>query len=186
MPADLRSTGPAPAAPPTAGLGPSAGPTIRRATPADLDAVTALEAACFPPSEAAPRSSIAARLALWPDRFWLALDDDGAPVACVNGLCSSERDLRDEMFADASLHEPDGPWQMLFGVLTRPDHQHRGLAGALLRRAIADCREEGRAGLVLTCKEHLLAWYGSFGFVGEGVSTSEHGGAVWHQMRLAL
>ena len=36
---------------------------IRTAVPADVDAVTALEAACFPPAEAAPRASMATRLA---------------------------------------------------------------------------------------------------------------------------
>ena len=37
--------------------------TIRTAIPADLDAVAAIEAACFPPAEAAGRASLA-----WPTR----------------------------------------------------------------------------------------------------------------------
>lgn len=44
----------------------------------------------------------------------------------------------------------------------------------------------GCAGLVLTCKEHLLHYYAKFGFVSEDVSHSTHGGAVWYQMRLTF
>ena len=60
------------------------------------------------------------------------------------------------------------------------------LAETLLRRAIADARAQGRRGLVLTCKEHLLHYYAKLGFVNEGVSGSVHGGAVWYQMRLTF
>ena len=41
-----------------------------------------------------------------------------------------------------------------------------------------------RKGLVLTCKEKLIPYYSSFGFQDEGISSSEHGNVVWHQMRL--
>ena len=39
-------------------------------------------------------------------------------------------------------------------------------------------------GVVLTCKENMIPFYEQFGFVDEGVSESEHGGVVWHQMRI--
>ena len=58
------------------------------------------------------------------------------------------------------------------------------LRGELLARAILDARQQGRRGLVLTCKDRLLAYYAKFGFVNEGVSVSTHGGVVWYQMRL--
>ena len=56
--------------------------------------------------------------------------------------------------------------------------------GELLARAILDARQQGRRGLVLTCKDRLLAYYAKFGFANEGVSVSTHGGVVWYQMRL--
>lgn len=159
--------------------------TIRTATAADCAAITALEAACFPPAEAAPYDSFAARLAAFPDRFWL-LYLDGELVSMVNGSLSDEADLRDEMFHDAGLHDPAGKWQMIFGVATLPAYQCRGFAGKLLDTAIEQCRREGRAGLVLTCKQAKLAYYGGHGFVNEGLSSSEHGGDVWYQMRVTL
>ena len=75
---------------------------------------------------------------------------------------------------------------MIFGVSTAPAYRRRGCAARLLERAIADAREQGRAGLVLTCKEKLLPYYARFGFCDEGLSDSTHGGVVWHQMRLTL
>ena len=156
---------------------------IRKATIEDCAAITALEAACFPPAEAAPYDSFDARLRAFPDRFWL-LFLDGELVSMVNGSLSNEPDLRDEMFHDTALHDDDGVWQMIFGVATMPVHRCKGYAGMLLKRAIEDCRREGREGLVLTCKDYRIRYYASFGFVNEGLSSSEHGGDVWYQMRV--
>ena len=47
-------------------------------------------------------------------------------------------------------------------------------------------KEQGRRGVVLTCKEKLVHYYAKFGFVDEGISGSTHGNVVWHQMRLPL
>lgn len=49
---------------------------IRLAAMDDLAAVTALEAVCFPPAEAAQEDSLRARLAAYPNHFWL-LEDEG-------------------------------------------------------------------------------------------------------------
>ena len=75
---------------------------------------------------------------------------------------------------------------MIFGVNTLPSYRKRGYAGNLLQKAIDDARKESRQGVVLTCKEKLLHYYAKFGFENEGLSTSEHGGAVWYQMRLTF
>ena len=156
---------------------------IRKATIEDLDAITALEAACFPAAEAASRESFKKRLEVFADRFWLLWEGDRL-VSMVNGMVTDREELVDEMFADATIHQVDGKWQMIFGVATHPEYQRRGLAGKVLQRAIADCKAEGHKGLILTCKEQKLHYYAKFGFVSEGVSVSEHGGALWYQMRL--
>ena len=44
---------------------------IRTATPADAAALAAVEAACFPPAEAATAAEIADRLAHYAGHFWL-------------------------------------------------------------------------------------------------------------------
>lgn len=44
---------------------------IRTGTPADLAALTAVEAACFPPAEAATEAELAERLSAYGGHFWL-------------------------------------------------------------------------------------------------------------------
>jgi GNAT superfamily N-acetyltransferase len=117
------------------------------------------------------------------DHFWLLFDGDKM-VGFVNGMVTDEPDLSDEMYDDASMHNPDGKWQMIFGVDTIPEYRRQGCAGKVLSRVIEDARKQGREGLVLTCKDKLIHYYAKFGFENEGLSKSVHGDAVWYQMRL--
>lgn len=159
--------------------------TIRTATEADLDAVAAVEAVCFPVSEAATKEELRERLHSYSGHFWLMLDGDRV-VAFVDGMVTDAADLTDEMYAKASMHNESGAWQMIFGVNTIPEYRRRGYAGQLLNRVIADAKEQGRKGLVLTCKQKLVPYYAKFGFVNEGLSASVHGNVVWYQMRLTF
>ena len=158
---------------------------IRTATMKDLAAVTAVEAACFPPNEAAKEADFAARLAVYPNHFWL-LEEDGSLVSFINGMVTDEALLRDEMYENAALHREDGAWQMIFGVNTIPSRRRQGCAAHVMERVIADAKAQGRQGCVLTCKEELIHYYESFGFQSEGVSQSTHGGVVWYDMRLTF
>ena len=159
---------------------------IRTAALADLPAVTAVEAACFPAAEAATEADFAKRLAVYPNHFWLMEDNNGSLVSFVNGLVTDEPHLRDEMYADAGLHNENGAWQMIFGVNTLPAYRRQGLAEQVLRRVIDAAKAQGRKGSALTCKANLLHYYGNLGFVNEGVSQSTHGGVVWYEMRLTF
>ena len=156
---------------------------IRKGTLKDLEAIAAVEAACFPAAEAATAEEFAGRLQQYGDHCWLLWEGERL-LAFVDGFCTDWPDLTDEMYADASLHRENGAWQMIFGVNTIPACRRQGYAGRLLQQAIADARAQGRKGLVLTCKEALVHYYAKFGFVNEGVSGSTHGGVVWYQMRL--
>ena len=158
---------------------------IRTAVPADLQGIVNIEAECFPAAEAATEASLSGRLAFYPNHFWVQLDGDRM-IGFVNGMVTDDPDLRDEMYEDASLHNENGAWQMIFGVATDPAEQGKGYAAALMRRVIADTKSQGKKGLVLTCKERLLSFYRQFGYRNEGVSGSEHGGAVWYEMRLTF
>ena len=158
---------------------------IRCATIEDLDRITEVEALCFSPAEAASKASFEGRLTVYPNHFWVSEVDDEI-VGFVNGFVTDEEDLTDEMFADANMHNEKGAWQMIFGVDTIPEYQRRGIAEQVLNKVIEVAKEEGRKGLVLPCKEHMLHYYAKFGFINEGVSGSEHGGALWYQMRITF
>ena len=158
---------------------------IRKAAMADLDAVSAVEAACFPAAEAATREEFQERLAAYGGHFLLLFEGERL-VGFIDGMTTDERDLADAMYEDASLHKEDGAWQMIFGLNTVPDRRREGLAARLMEAFIEEARQEGRLGVVLTCKARLIHYYAKFGFIDEGVSPSEHGGVVWYQMRLTF
>ncbi len=159
---------------------------IRNGRISDVDELTAIEAECFPAAEAAERKSFEERLNYYADHFWILEDDNGKIISFVNGMVTDEEHLTDEMYENASMHDENGAWQMIFGVNTLPKYRKNGYAEAVLRNVISDAKEHGRKGLVLTCKEKLIHFYGKLGFVDEGVSDSEHGGVVWHEMRLTF
>lgn len=158
---------------------------IRTATFKDLDAVSAVEAACFPAAEAATPAEFAERLRHYGSHFWLMFDSEKL-IGFVDGMVTDKADLSDDLYAQASLHNENGAWQMIFGVNTLPEYRRQGVAAALLKQAIADAKAQDRKGLVLTCKDKLVHYYAKFGFVSEGVSESTHGGVVWYQMRLTF
>ena len=163
---------------------------IRMETIDDLDAITSVEAECFPPAEAATKEEFARRIKAYGTHFWLLCEkgyEGEKLIAFVDGMVTDKKDLTDEMYEKASMHDESGAWQMIFGVNTIPSYRRRGLAGELLERAIEDARKQGRKGLVLTCKDALIHYYAKFGFQNEGVTDkSVHGDAVWNQMRLTF
>lgn len=159
--------------------------TIRYGTEEDAAIAAAIEAACFPPAEAATPKQLRERLHYYGNHFWFLFDGE-RPVSLVDGFVTDEGDLTDEMYERADLHNEQGTWQMIFGVNTIPEYRRRGCAGILLNRVIADAKAQGREGLVLTCKERLIPYYGKFGFRNEGISASVHGNVTWYQMRLCL
>ena len=106
---------------------------IRKGTLKDLEAIAAVEAACFPAAEAATAEEFAERLQQYGDHFWLLWEGERL-LAFVDGFCTDWPDLTDEMYADASLHRENGAWQMIFGVNTIPACRRQGYAGQLLQQ----------------------------------------------------
>ena len=140
---------------------------IRKATIKDLKAITAVEATCFPPAEAASRSNFKKRLKTYPNHFWL-LEDEGKLISFINGMVTNETTIND----------------IMFGVNTIPEYRQQGLAAKVMQVVIDDARMAGRKGCILTCKDKLLHYYEKFGFKNCGISQSMHGGAIWYDMRL--
>lgn len=156
---------------------------IRKAGIEDLDAVTKVEAVCFPEAEAAKREDFEKRIRAFADSFFVA-EKDGAIIGFINGCVTDQRTICDEMFEDTSYHDPNGRYQSIFGLDVVPEYQHQGLASRLMEHLIEDARETGKKGLILTCKDRLIGFYERFGYRNLGVSASVHGGAVWYDMIL--
>lgn len=156
---------------------------IRKATINDLNAITIVESVCFPLAEAATKEDLKKRLKVYPNHFWL-LEIDGKLISFINGMVTDETTISDVMFENANLHDENGSWQAIFGVNTIPEYRNQGLAAKVMNAVIEDAKKEGRKGCILTCKDKLIHYYETFGFKNCGISQSEHGGAIWYDMRL--
>ena len=155
---------------------------IRQARPEDLDQVAEVERICFPEAEAAGRESLRLRVQAFPESFLVAEEQGGAIIGFINGAVTDKKTISDDMFEDAGLHKEDGAYQSIFGLDVLPQYRRQGIAAALMEGLIRSAEEKGRKGLILTCKERLIPYYGKFGYRNMGVSESVHGGAVWYDM----
>ena len=158
---------------------------IRNIHPADLDAVTAIEAACFPPEEAAPRQSFQERIAAFPDSFFVA-ETNGKIIGFINGCATNSPAIYDEMFHDTAHHQPDAENLAIFGLDVLPEYRNQGVAAELMKHFIGQAQKTGRRKVILTCKAALIPYYQSFGYLNDGKSASNHGGAQWFDMTLAF
>ena len=149
----------------------------------DHDQLVMLEQETFSEAEAASRESIERRLKAHRETFWV-LKKDGRIIAGINGITTNEKDLSDAMYTGEDFYDKKGRWLMIFGVSTLPDYQHNGYAAKIMHEVLQETVKCKLDGVVLTCKENMIPFYEQFGFVDEGVSESEHGGVVWHQMRI--
>ena len=156
---------------------------IRNARPEEWELLADIEAECFPPAEAATRESIEKRMRLFPENFWAA-ESEGVILGFINGGATDKPELPDAFYhEEEKLHVPDGAYQTVFGLNVRLQYRRQGIARQLVMQMIEASRQRGKKGVILTCKEHLIPFYSSCGFVNHGVSESVHGGAVWYDMK---
>lgn len=155
---------------------------IRNAFKEEAERLAKIEAECFPKVEAASFEEIKERMEAFLECFFVA-EIDGKIVGFINGGVTDKAELPDEFYHNTSLHKPEGEYQTVFGLDVLPKYRHQKIAGALLDFMVAYARERGKKGVILTCKEHLIHFYEKHGFFNFGVSASEHGGAVWYDMR---
>ena len=158
---------------------------IRGVRPEELDRVAAIEAACFPAAEAASPVAFKNRIAAYPECFLVAESGEKL-IGFVNGCVTDSPVIYDELFHDTDQHRPQGANLAIFGLDVLPEYRRRGIAARLMREFIELARKTGRRSVILTCKERLVPYYESFGYVNLGVSESTHGGARWYDMTLTL
>lgn len=158
---------------------------IRTATLEDLEELSNIENTCFPKEEACSKEQFKERLTIYPNHFYLLIEDNKI-ISFVNGFVTDLPNLEDIMYEKATMHNEQGNWQMIFGLNTLPEYQHKGKATIIMNYFIKIAQKEHRQGLVLTCKKELIPFYSKFGFQSEGLSKSTHGNTTWYQMRLTL
>ena len=156
---------------------------IRLADPKEADRLAEIEAICFPPAEAASHEDVVNRMGAFPENFVVAVKNDQI-VGFINGGTTDKPVLPDEFYHDITLHKKDGEIQTVFGLNVLPQYRRQGIAEMLMKALIQSARQEGKKGMILTCKDHMIHYYEKFGFVCHGRADSCHGNAVWNDMRL--
>jgi ribosomal protein S18 acetylase RimI-like enzyme len=153
---------------------------LRPATPDDLPALAALEAASYPPDEAASQERFAERLEAAPECFWLA-EEDGALVGFVCGTRAAEATLT---HASMAAHAPAGPSLCIHSVVVAAARRRAGLGTRLVEGYLGRTADlPGLERWLLICKEHLIGFYAANGFERVGPSTVVHGQDPWFEMR---
>ena len=158
---------------------------LRPATVHDINRISAIENACFPEAEAANLDSFKKRFAAFPECFFV-LEIEGEIVGHVNGCIYDHPELPDALYADATLHCPNGKYQTVFGLAVSPEYQRNGYASLLIQHLIKVSKKRGQLGVVLTCKDYLIDFYKCNGFEHLGQSASSHGGVNWNDMLLTF
>lgn len=161
---------------------------IRQVEPRDLDSCCTLEAACFPPAEAADPQSVQVRLQTYAEGFLVA-ETRGAKravVGMVNSGATHKADITDEAFKKLVGHDPDGSNLVVFSLAVLPQFQGRGIAGQLMRAYAERGAAMRKQRILLLCKDRLVPMYEHLGYRDAGLSASDHGGACWHEMVLDL
>lgn len=156
-------------------------PVIRPVTETDLTACHCVEALSFPEDEAASLDSIRTRIDIFPDGFLVA-EDNGRIIGMVNSGSTSKDDITDEDFKSLIGHEPDGENIVVFSLCVLPEYRGNGIAADLLAQFVEHSRSLGKRRVLLLCKDGLVPFYRRAGFTDRGISSSTHGGAVWHEM----
>lgn len=156
---------------------------IRSPERKEIQKLAFIEAECFPIAEAADYTTLKARYRAFKENFLVA-EADGKVVGFINGNSADTKVLPDVYYENPSLHNPAGAYMTVFGLDVEPAHQHQGIAHSLLNAYIELAKKRNKKGVVLTCKDHLISFYESFGFIRLGRSQSTHGGASWNDMIL--
>lgn len=153
--------------------------------PDDLIACHTIESRCFLPSEAALTSSLRDRITLYPEGFLVA-EYEGQVVGQVNSGSTHKDDITDEKFKQLIGHDPDGQNIVIFSLSVLPEYQKRGIADRLMTNFIKQAHDLGKSKVLLICKDNLVPYYARHGFMDNGPSASDHGGAAWREMALPL
>ena len=156
---------------------------LRLAKESDITRIAEIESQCFPEAEAATLQIFKERFAIFPESFFV-LEVNEEIVGHINGCINDSPILPDELYSNSSLHCPNGKYQTVFGLVVTPKHQRKGYASLLTKHLIEVSKKRGQTGMVLTCKDHLVAFYQRHGFSHQGKSASSHGGVSWNDMLL--
>ena len=159
--------------------------TISNASLADVDELHSIETLSFSSAQAAGKDAFIYRLTKFPQWFFKA-EIDGKIVGLVNGSSSDHRFITDDLYLSEGGFDEDGENLLIYGLAVHPDFRKLGIAHELLARILCVAKARGKKRASLTCKEHLISFYESFGFRNHGISESVVGDVISYDMEIDL
>lgn len=154
---------------------------IRQVQEADWETIAAIERDNFSPQEAATKEAIRERIRLIPDTFLVALIDQKI-VGYIEGPVMAKPILEDHLFHHVKSNPVSGGYIAITSLSIDKAFQQQGIGIALLAAMKDLAVAQRRDGIILTCHDYLIPYYEMNGFHNQGLSESEHGGAIWYQM----
>ncbi|MFC5648471.1 GNAT family N-acetyltransferase [Paenibacillus solisilvae] len=151
----------------------------------EVEAAHQLEMACFTPEAAATLEAFRFRQLNFPCYFWSAWSEDHLiGLACAIRTAESACEENEVK----GSHEPqrDGMNLCVLSVAVEPDHRLQGVGDALMKPLVKQALNDHLESVYLMCEEHLIPFYKKHGFKYIGLSSSNHGGLQWHEMKLVL
>jgi predicted N-acetyltransferase YhbS len=143
-------------------------PILRPMVPADLDAVLAVQASCYPPPMQEAADVILARLRASPETVWVAADAAGvcAYLFAYPSMLGRVTPL------GGAFAVPDAPDTLyLHDLAVAPRAAGAGLARRLVEELLAAARLDGRRHSALVAVQGSAAFWSAFGY-------APHAGAV--------
>ena len=158
---------------------------LRLVRESDLDVAYSLESACYPPEAAATREAFRFRERHFPNYFWSAWDG-GSMVGLACGVRTSSGGCGEDEVKSAHEAERDGPHLCILSVAVDSAYRRGGIGTALMRALLGQAEKDRLQAVILMCESHLLSFYRELGFRYVGISSSNHGGIEWHEMKKDL
>ncbi|XP_038649375.1 serotonin N-acetyltransferase-like [Scyliorhinus canicula] len=152
---------------------------IRTVSQGDISAAWALEAAGFPPEEAASLAKLQYRQREAGDLFLGHFINDK-----LIGFVCGTRSLADHLTEKSmQVHEPAGTTVCIHSVCVDEAWRRRGVALGLLRHYVASVMQTHPAlrRICLISHQHLLPLYTKAGFTMIGPSSVNHGLEAWYE-----
>mmetsp|Transcript_21602 Transcript_21602/g.60031 ORF Transcript_21602/g.60031 Transcript_21602/m.60031 type:complete len:175 (+) Transcript_21602:334-858(+) len=159
---------------------------FRPATLEDLDRIAALEAAGYPPDEAASREKMEYRLERAADLFMAAVKaGTNQVIGYTCATATAKEQLEEETM---SVHEPEGTTVCIHSVCVAADEQRNGVATRMLKAYIQWVQQSfpSATNLQLICKAEKKDLYERVGFELVGPSKVVHGSDPWLDYKLVL
>ena len=150
--------------------------------PEDINELIFIENSGFTPEEAATEEAMLERIAVIPDSFIVARDDQRKIIGYVVGPVLNQRYITDDLFENTMPNPSTGGFQSILSLAVHPDYRGKGIAPQLLGELERNCVKSKRKGITLTCLDYLVPFYEANGYQNEGESDSVHAGLVWFNL----